>query len=397
MWFMVTVALVCVLSAGFYASADNGDVTVSLQCSGPGRIYQGTQMVARTTGSIDAAKGTSVSLTAVPDSDGVFLYWVNMETNRIFSFNETFTFAAATYLKVEAVFCSDDSDVHYVTHLTVNDNILRGIEVFVGDPLLHVDYTPARDGYTWTGEWTYTEQEVKESGDDLLVYPVFTKNESELVVRILLDGGVQSSAVYEFLDLVELSADVTHEGQPFSYWAVINEDESLEIVSYYADYLFYVTKDVDLTPVYGDDSGSGIVTRITGARPNLDEDRVTVYAERSVSMDFEVLQHGMLLTLDDQTGSRDDLFVIDENNPLIEKRTGNGTEHTGTYGVTYYNWKVLTNVNGVDMYIYPRLYARSYVVVKDSGGATHTIYGTVYVVEEQYGGMPGDDIDDPWG
>ena len=173
------------------------------------------------------------------------------------------------------------------------------------------------------------------------------------------------------------------------------------IVSYYADYDFFVTMNVTLEAVYGMDKGSGIATRVAGDIPNFEKSSVTIYEEHSVTQDYTVLQSGLIFTRDISIGNSDTRFVINPNEPLIRKGTSIYTERYGTHGVNITNWAASkTDSNGETINYYPRLFLRSYIVVQDQDGNAITQYSPIYVVDyintTFVGVIEGDNYEDPF-
>ncbi len=402
---VVLTAAVAVLSMSvfFVAYADTTPCTIQLSASPIGHVSRGEELlVVSTSGSLTIDAGTEVTLTASPLSGYVFLYWINLENERIVSFNVNYTFTAATYLKLQAVFYESSEGWHYVSYLNITNNIIRGMEQEVNEAVDHVvDYTPVRDGYTWTGSWSYSVEEIAVSTNNLLVYPVFEKNTDTYTIRTFAgEGGeMTSSEEYEYCELATITADNTLNGENFSYWAIIDEENFIyDIVSYYATYEFYVTLSKDITAVYGESGGDGKVIRVAGDNPNFTNNCVTVYAERSISTEYTVIQQGLLFTMNPLIARSDTDFIINESNSEIIKRTSNDTHNAGTYALTKTKWSTEETVGGQVVTVYPVLYFRAYAVIRDAQNNVETIYSSFYVVNYyDEGQFIGDNTEDPFG
>ena len=389
------------ISAFFTVFADSSR-TIHLSCSPAGQVsYDGDLLVVSTSGSVTVDIGTEVTLEASPLQGSVFLYWVNLENERIISFNASYTFTAATYLKLQAVFYETSAGWHYVTYLNTTNNIIRGMEQELGEAVSHVDYAPVRDGYEWTGGWTHSIEEIAVSENNLLVYPTFDKKAETYTIRTFkgIGGEMMSSNTYEYCDRATITAPAEFDGESFSYWAIIDEENfTNDIVSYYPTYTFVITQSRDITAVYGENGGDGKVIRMAGDNPDFNNNCVTVYAERSISADYSVIQQGILFTTNALIARSDDDFIIDESNPEIIKRTSTDTHNAGTYAVTKTNWSTQIMVGEQMVIVYPVLYFRAYAVLRDKDGNYETIYSNFYVVNYyDEGGFMGDDVEDPFG
>lgn len=399
---LTAVIIALSISVFFTSYAETNTCTIQLSCSPVGHVYYGSDLlVVSTSGSLVADIGTEVTLTASPFEGYVFLYWINVENDRIVSFDVNYTFTVATYLKLQAVFYETSPGWHYITYLNTTNNIIRGMEQPINEAVEHIDYAPVKDGYTWTGNWTYTVEEIAISTDNLLVYPTFEKNAATYTVRTFLGigGEMMTSETYEYCDKTTITAPDTFNGESFSYWAIIDEENLVnDIVSYYSTYEFYVTQSRDLTAVYGESVGDGNIIRMAGDNPDFVNNCVTVYTERSISLDYTVIQQGLLLTTNAIIARSEEDFVINESNPEIIKRTSNDTHNAGTYAVTKTKWSEQRMVGDQMFTVYPILYFRAYAVIKDGQGNTETIYSNFYVVNYyDEGGFMGDDVEDPFG
>ncbi len=405
---LVAVAIIASSAmSGFSASAAGAECSLDITCSTRGKVYCNNTLIIASTSLLEGLSyytvtaGDNVTLRAEPYDGYTFLYWVNMETERVFSFETEYSFTAATYLKLEAVFYAVSDGWHYVTYLNSSDNIIQGMECQVGIANEHVDdYIPFKDGYTWT-DWSYSVEQIALSADNLLVYPLFqAENISYTVTAVAGEGGEQiSSDEYNFFSVATVRAPATLNGENFSYWAVIDSERFIyDIVSYYSAYAFYVTHNTNLTAVYGNGSGTGIVTRIAADNPDYANQRVTVYSERSISTDYTVVQHGMLFTADPLLARSDTDFIIDPSNAAITKLTSKDNSNAGTYGVTKRNWVDEATINGQLKVVYPVLFFRSYVILKDSSGnVLDPIYSDFYVVDHyNAGSVSGDNSEDPY-
>ncbi|MCR5484486.1 MAG: hypothetical protein K6F09_02715 [Clostridiales bacterium] len=396
----------------FSVSAEASNVTIDLSSVPFGRIeLNGNVVVTNQVGSVSVAPGTPISLTAVPSANTTFLYWVNVESNRIFSFDASYSFTAATDIRLQAVFALsilDENNTpvsHYISYLSMANNILSAYDCDVGYPDEYPENVPAIDGYTFTGEWSYTQDQIAASTENLFVYPVYVVKNQQFVVKTFLDSidNQTSVTVYNRLDVAEVRAATTHNGEPFSYWAVIdNNDSTLSVASYYENYSFYVTNDIKLIPIYGAEPGNGIAIRISADVPNFTSGSVTVYSERSIFRTYTVIENGILLTLKTDVGANPSAFVIGGNS--VAKATSQNNENNGTFDISVGNWRrtVTAAETGNAETIYPLVYARAYVILKDSSGhVLDPVYSDIHTVNYVDFGYTGefeqDNVDDPFG
>ncbi len=216
-------------------------------------------------------------------------------------------------------------------------------------------------GYKFTG-WDIdaNADEYKNSAEDITVtasYAVADTGHS-----ITVDGKTQSCTQYQ---LITVTTAATQNGKSFSYW----QDENGKIVSYYRTYRFYAHYNTVLTPIYGVAvSGDIATTRVTFSEYAEYYDYLTFYAERSLSNDFTVMQHGILVTSDSTIGTNSEQFNINSGTPeKVLKSTASTTSGlTGLYTLTF---------DGLDNFG-ETIYARSYVKVQKDG-ETYYIYSDI--------------------
>ena len=392
--------------AVFSASAVSLTATVEVNCSGSGSVSNGVD--SGNTLKRDFTVGDDVTLTATADPDNEFLFWKNKETERILSFSQTYTFPVATYTSVEAVFdlkqsvMNAEDNAHTVIYLTKGQNVMSMQTALLGSTEVG---TPARMPYM-TGltfeRWDHTPEEIAASTDRIYVRPIYSESKKSYVVTTVIDGLATPSQV-EYGTKVRIVAPEVLNDREFSYWITRAKDDTMEdnIVSYQAEYDFFVTMDATLEAVYGADKGDGIATRIAGDIPNFEKSSVTIYEEHSVTEDYTVLQSGLIFTRDISIGNSDTRFIINPSESAIRKGTSIYTERYGSYGVNITNWAASTvDANGDTVYYYPLLFLRSYIVLKDASGNVITKYSPIYVVDyvnnSFVGIIEGDNYEDPF-
>ena len=384
----------------FGANAQAADAPISISVSGIGSVAD-TDGNKVNGADLSYPIGTVVSYTATPNSGWEFLYWVNVETNRIVSFDDTYSFTVATYAVIEAVFEYLDPDYHRVVYLSEGNNIIMSDFWAVGD----LSYEEPEEkifvgGKTWNG-WKMSIADIASQVGSVYVYPQYTDVASYTVTTYI--DGVVSQQEGQYGTNMTISAPETLNGEDFSYWIIYPEDPLIDdpqIVSYYSEYEFIITADMTVHAEYGKDDGNGILTRIAGDIPNFKDSAITFNAERSITADYTILQHGLILTQDLTIGNNDSLFVINSDEPLIKKGTSSNTYRAGTYSVTLRNWHGTMISGGKEVDYYPLVFVRSYVIVRNAEGETETYYSPIYCADYVnttfVGNIEGDNYEDPF-
>lgn len=388
---------------GFTASAEDDTVNIEVFSSGGGSVTVDGKLDGEPQWSgfsFSAAVGETVTMTAEADEDFEFLFWVNQETERIVSRSATYSFVAATYAKIQAVFdlqesiAQDEDNQHTVVYLTEGDNIRYFESVELGDTDYY-QYVPQNGllaaGKTFIG-WDHTPEQVAAQTGRVFVRPVYNTDISYVIKTYV--GGVMQETQAAYGQTAQVDAPATLDGKAFSYWKAVYDDVNIpdQITSFYASYKFVVTMNATFVAVYGETVTDGIATRVSGDMPNFEGATISLYAEHSVKQGYTVLQHGMLLTLNESVGNFEDRFVIGGTDVL--KGTANNTNLVGTYSIRKSNWYATNSQGG---YFYPKLYARAYVVATDKSGVTHTVYSRIYCADYHERIFEGNDFEDPFG
>lgn len=257
-------------------------------------------------------------------------------------------------------------DIGYVNFYNANGDLIcsNPFNQFTED-----DFPSAPDYYGHTFKsWSMTVDEINEllqNDECVCVTAQFEKNIKYYSVNV--GGGYVSYTnsdnengenSYRELSLIRITPDYS-ESTPFAYWA----DSNGKVLSYNAEFSFYVSSDVSIYAVYSDDEFKHQpLIRITNAVPDKDGSKITFIAQREIPSDCTVLSHGIILTSD---GALDeDTFIIGADGVL--KGTSVKTANSGTY--TLYK----SNVNVGDTW-----YARGYVNYKTADGKVKTIYSDI--------------------
>ena len=395
---ILTVAVLC-CALVFSASAETESCEITVTVNGRGSVTMNGAPISN--GSVQNADlGETVTLSAQPNTNYEFLFWLNSETRKVVSWEPEYTFTVGSYALYDAVFERVVDGQHTVVYLTQGDNVVF-CQLVPIDDVYYYDSVPTSgmtvSGKVWTG-WDKTKEEVAAAQENVYVHPLYNTDKT-FTINAIVDG---TTTTYEklYLSHLTLNAPSQQNGEPFSYWLALAKDVNSvdEIASFYTTYEFVVTGDVTVEAVYGETVPDGIATRISGDLPSFEESTIMIAAERCLTTDYTVIQHGILVTKDLQVGSSDSAFVINQNDDRIYKFTSSDKKRSGSYRVNLTGWYEEISNDGTYSY-YPRIYARAYVTARDSSGVTHTVYSARYCVDHvlETGSSGGDNYDDPFG
>lgn len=389
----------------FSASAEEASCRISVRFFGGGYV---TMNDVRRPNSFSRyfSVGENVTMTAEPREGFEFLFWVNNETRRIISTDPTYSFYAATYAEYEAVFDETESTAtadgwHTIIYLSEGENILFMEPVELEDRSYFEDSVASINmhvsGRVWTG-WDKSVDEVASTPGRVYVHPSYDTT-ARFTVTYSVNGGETSTRSVAYLSRTTVQAPAALEtGEPFSYWIARAKDVNAvdEIASFYPDFEFVVVGDVTLDAVYGAADDSEFACRISADFPSFNDSTIALFAEHCVKKGNSVLQHGMLITKDLEIGNFPDTFVITPGESKIFKLTAKDTAMAGNYRVDIGNWTAIDM--GTYQY-YPLIFARAYLIVRDSSGVTRTVYSSIYCVNYEFGTGTGggDNYDDPLG
>ena len=393
--------LLFVFAFGAFAASDD-EVNITISFLGSGVVTVGDTEYDDFGGrfTFTAEVGETVTMTAAASEEFEFLFWLNSETNRVVSWNESYSFTAATYANYQVVFDTSESvaaedDVHTVIYLSAGEN-LRSFQTVTRGTVAYYNNVPQNglivSGRTFMG-WDHTPEQVAQKSGRVIVRPRYADDVYYTITTVVGDTVAEQSALYRAE--VKIVAPSTLNGQDFSYWLAVSDDPNIpdQIASYYASYSFICTMDARFVAVYGQGKMSGIALRISGDVPNYSGYTITLHAEHSVTSDYTIIQHGMIVTEDVTIGNRPDLFVINASEPKIRKGTANNTQRAGTYSINISNWYVVDDTNG---YYYPKKFARAYVIARDKNGVTQTVYSKIHCADYSSHAFDYDNFDDPF-
>jgi len=159
------------------------------------------------------------------------------------------------------------------------------------------------------------------------------------------------------------------EGKYFVYWY---DKASGEIVSAFTTYSFFLTKEVDIIPIfatqkdyYTERAKATTVLRMVGCKQNEDKS-YSILAERSISSSAgSINSHGMIYTTDASLSDSLDWEHRDVDGVKLLTAQRTSTVRTGLYEA---------KITGAESKV---VYARPYIVLVNSDGTTKTMYGKV--------------------
>ena len=257
-----------------------------------------------------------------------------------------------------AVWEKNTSGYHIVKFYGYNKELIDEQNVAVGQAIVPPSPTIVV-GYQFKS-WSIdvTKAEYVNSTDDIEVYATYDVGPD--IYTIVING---TSGSYRQYSTVTATAPATNSnGKAFSYWI----DGNGKIVSYYRSYSFKAHADETLNAVYGASlSGVKAGIRVTKVEYNVMYDWITVYAERSVSSEYTVLQHGIIFTDNASVAADTSKFVIGTSG--VKASTAKGRNKSGIYTLS------ISHLENYGDYIY----ARGYVKVADADGNVSIIYSDV--------------------
>ena len=313
-------------------------------------------------------------LTAVPGDESVFLYWVNVESNRILSTETTLTLSTNIDRAIEAVFTYEDEPIVTFTNPTgsiagygvltgsgfeadanVKEPAIPGFK-FISWPTAIIDKTAYYGGSASAFADTnafYGQNgatlAVRPGLESLIITPIYDRSD-DYTVRFI--DPAQPDTIFETVGPFGNTGTVTAIGDNFSYWA----DGKGNVVSLTPDFNFTILEDGAVyRAVYGATNIPAQVLYV--ATTDMTSERVYFYANRSIN--------GTLLS----TG-----IVFHYTNSVPEigmegavKGTAKYNTATGTYSAGLRIEKIRSEGNGT-------VYARPYAETAEDG----IFYGPVF-------------------
>ena len=355
-------------------NGDNGDGKTTLRVTTNGMFtYTITNATPLTQYSMyvgSPPQGTLCTFEAAETcDDSVFVYWKDVLSGRIYSYDRKIQFTAGSRMHLRAEFVDIDESQHYLTFVNYGGTILqdgnknRGASYPVGKVVMPPTDTDL-PGFTFTG-WSKVPRDIADDPSDQVIYPQYTVNDESYTVTLTDETYASGAGTYSNFQTVNLKAEEKNgSGQNFSYW----QDADGTIVSYERNYSFRINYNITLTPVFGEDVTPEPVIRISKVYRDIPNTKITFYAERSVPDTYTVVSHGILLT--SGAGVTDTPLTVSggvdstTTNATSRKAYGNSNELCGTFSLA----KGAIGRNDP-------VKVRPFVIVKDADGAQFVVYG----------------------
>ncbi|MCD8118267.1 MAG: glycoside hydrolase family 43 protein [Lachnospiraceae bacterium] len=347
--------------ASYLNSADSEYFTVS-----DGTGNEGTYSVDYTN---TYTSNVTITLTASGDN---FLYWKN-GSDKVVSRNATYEFTIVSDTELYPVYDSTTSDQSdqfvIVEYMTWYNQVLTRESYKAGSTVTEPDVAPSRLGWTFQS-WGMTTEEVEkliEGGETtyICVTPSYVQSDTTYRAYVYVEDELKKTydgdngEGYAAGETLTVEAPAAAEGEYFQYW----ENADGEILSYTSSYMVYLSQNITLYAVYGEEAVSAEpVVSMTNTYAVEETDgnyKIAFEATRSVPDGYTVLETGILVS------------------------TGVTTPAVGDSNVTKFA-SSSTDADGVfTLYVQPKsisstlVYARAYVIVQDSNGNISTYYSDV--------------------
>ena len=304
------------------------------------------------------------------DDELVFMYWVDLLSGRIYSYDRKIQFVASSRVSLRAEYADISQTKHRVTYVNYGGTILKddnggqGASYTIGTDVVMPPTDTDLPGFTFKG-WSKYPRDIADDPSNQVIYPKYTVNQETYTVTLTDDSYASGAGEYMNFQTVNLKAkEKNGSGQSFSYW----QDENGTIVSYERNYSFRINYNITLTPVFGENVTPEPVIRISKVYRNLSKSKITFYAERSVPDTYTVVSHGILLAygsgVDENPLTVSNGADAASTSAKVRKAYGDSNEPFGTFSLAK---------SGLDPA--EAVKARPFVIVKDAEGVQSVVYG----------------------
>lgn len=304
--------------------------------------------------------GARIKLTAVAGGDAEFLYWKDVTTGRIVSYNKEYTFDVGTANDVVAMF--KDTDSYTVKFMDMNNRVLA--EGTTASDIT-VPANPYILGYTFGGWKIGSETTSYKASDviaantfknDTVIQAIQTLEETKYAVTFENVTGCESGE-YKYNTKLTAAHTEAPASKIFSHW-----ERDGKVVSYEDTYTFYVGNyATTVKAVFVEDTETvKKAATVTMAEPTIvSGNKISFMAERNVPEGCTVIESGIILKKDAQT-------EITLDSEAIIKATSANHANYGAYTVRKANVSVGETWSAV-----------SYLIYTDAEGNVQTIYSNV--------------------
>lgn len=274
---------------------------------------------------VSVPKGELVTVDYLNDD---FEAWIN-DKNRTVSDKANYTFRIAGDTVINCV----SKNAGVVSFYNANGDLISS-KKFTKFTSNSFPAAPTLYGHTFTG-WDKTAEEIDEAvkaGKSVKVTAQYKKNLT--YYSLVLNGGEvvdTSSDDYNgemsFREFSTVTVKASFETPIFRYWV----DGNGNIVSYRSEYKFYMSNNLELTAVYGITPViKQPIIKITKVFEDAENKRLVFTSERDIPDNYTVLEHGILLSRDNEVLRGRIPLTLDYDGTLI-KCTSNTKNNVGTY------------------------------------------------------------------
>lgn len=326
------------------------------------------------------ARGSYFTLTAKPDDAYTFLYWINQD-GRVISDSLTYSFYLGDNMELQACYKKTESSEavsQYVIFKDMSGKILWSGDVTMDKEADGKKYgtvtAPAHGiftGYTFK-QWKDASGNVMTVDDNGYIkitgaVTIYAEYEAESGLTLTVDG-VQREKTYSYGSLVTVTADESKDNKYFSGWYIGDK-----LVSDKKAYSFYITGNTVITAKYeGDDviTQKPLVNMTMSDRTTLTDGKqnVAMNVIWSIPEGYEIIEAGILRTLEDAYSNQLELDKVDKTN--VKKNPSKLTTAEGTMTYTLTLGAVSAKKN---------LYAREYLTYRNVvSGEVITVYTDIF-------------------
>ena len=287
------------------------------------------------------AKGTSFTITAVPNSGYKFLYWINAE-NKVVSEDPEYSFILGDKTVLTACYVEDTDSTEYA-YVVFRDTITKDIH-WSGDVKLTgevgtvaVPSMPYYSGYTFVGWFDAADNEfdVDANGNISVTANavIFAKYVADSELYTVTVDGAALEAKYAYGSSVTVTADeMDADGKYFAGWYVGDT-----CVSMNATYSFIIKSDVVLTTKYLTEKPEpeAIVTITVSERTAVSGTNKVAVATNvawSLPEGCKLAKAGILYTFNDAYADKLTVENIGDSNIYVSNPSTTAAE--GNYGFT---------------------------------------------------------------
>lgn len=305
--------------------------------------------------------GTRISLQALSNDNGIFLYWCD-QNDRIVSFDEEYEFIVKTDIFLRAHYTVKDDNYCRVIFVDRDNKLVASKYVKSGTA---VEAPKVSSNYHTGYVFDHWDRDLTCVTEPMIVRAVYYKKNVQYSITV--NGGTveekSDNDMYSYDEKITVKAeDCTEDGKFFVGWS---DDGGNTIISDKAVYSFYAYKDVVLDAIY-DTVSTEPEAFITIKGEVLSGGKIRFMTERSLPDGYSLLESGIMVTTNENTVSEGklNLDMLDSHSDIRLRKTVDCSPD-GQYAA------VISPTAGRSYY------AVGYMVYCDVAGIVHTDYTEV--------------------